>query len=324
MWNNKSVLVAGGSGMIGRYLVDLLLDLGSKVTVVSLDNPIGLNPKAQFICTDLMHFQNCLDVCYNQDYVLNLLGVKGSPNITRNRAASFLVPQVMLSYNLMEAARRQKVERYLYTSSIGVYGPSVLFCEDKTWEQPPSPNDKFGGWAKRMGELQAEAYALEYDWKSIVILRPANVYGRYDNFDQYSGMVVPSLIAKVAAATDSLSVWGDGTTIRDFIHASDVARSMIVAMEKMPTVPINIGSGLGTSIKTVVKTVIECSGKSISVSWDDSKSSGDRIRLMDTSRAETLLGFTPTVSLKDGIQDTYDWYVNNKDKMNYHYNVMDD
>ena len=132
----------------------------------------------------------------------------------------------------MEAARRCGVDRFLYTSSIGVYSPSEIFHEDDVWNTFPSPNDRFAGWAKRMGELQAEAYAIEYGWERISIVRPANVYGPFDNFDPGSAMVIPSLINRATSGENPLLVWGDGSQIRDFVHADDVARGMLVVVEK--------------------------------------------------------------------------------------------
>ena len=162
------------------------------------------------------------------DIVFNLAGVKGSPAMANERPASFLVPTITFSYNMMEAARREGVERYLYTSSIGVYAPAEYFREDDVWKTFPSPHDRFAGWAKRMGELQAEAYKIEYGWDKISIVRPANVYGPYDNFDPANAMVIPSLIYRALDGEAPLTVWGDGTPIRDFIHARDVARGMML------------------------------------------------------------------------------------------------
>ena len=109
--------------------------------------------------------------------------------MTAQKPASFFVPTITFNTNMMEAARRCKVKKYLYTSTIGVYAPAEVFYEDDVWKTFPSPNDRFAGWAKRMGELQAEAYAIEYGWKDIAIVRPANVYGPFDNFDPTNAMV---------------------------------------------------------------------------------------------------------------------------------------
>ena len=163
-----------------------------------------------------------------KDVVFHLAGVKGSPKMTLERPASFFVPTMQFSLNMMEAARRANVGHYLFTSSVGVYQPAEVFVEDDVWSTFPSPNDRFAGWAKRMGELQAQAYDIEYGWKNISVVRPANVYGPFDNFDPHNAMVIPSLIHRAVNEAGPLKVWGDGTAIRDFIHAEDVARGMMV------------------------------------------------------------------------------------------------
>ena len=103
--------------------------------------------------------------------------------MTAERPASFFVPTLQFSLNMMEAARRSGVNHYLFTSSVGVYQPAEIFKEDDVWSTFPSSNDRFAGWAKRMCELQAEAYKKEYEWENISVVRPANVYGPFDNFD---------------------------------------------------------------------------------------------------------------------------------------------
>ncbi len=258
-FKNKEVLVTGGTGMIGYQLVKLLLECESKVTVVSLDEGTGYD-KVKFIKSDLRNFENCLEVTKNKDIVFHLAGVKGSPKMTSEKPASFLVPTLMFSINMMEAARRNKIENYLFTSSVGVYEPKEVLREEDVWKSFPSPNDRFAGWAKRICELQAESYEIQYKWNKISIVRPANVYGPFDNFDIDNAMVIPSLIKK-AVENDSLIVWGDGTPIRDFIYSEDVARGMMFAVQKNIIEPINLGSGNGYQIKEIAETIIKILNK---------------------------------------------------------------
>ena len=156
-YKNKKVLVTGGTGLIGRPLLDMLISEEANVTCVSLDKPSDLNKKINFVKADLRIFDNCLKICKGQDLVFNLVGVKGSPKMCKEKPASFYVPTIMFSINMMEAARQANVERYLFTSSIGVYHPADIFNEDDVWSTFPSENDRIPGWAKRVGELQAEA-----------------------------------------------------------------------------------------------------------------------------------------------------------------------
>ena len=322
IYKNKKILVTGGTGLIGRPLVEMLIEAGAKVRIASLDDPSRAHPEADFRRVDLTQFENCMGVCEKIDFVFNLVGIKGSPAMTAKKPASFFVPTIMFNTNMMEAARRCGVERYLYTSTVGVYSPAEIFYEDDVWKTFPSENDKFAGWAKRMGELQAEAYKIEYGWDKIAIVRPANVYGPYDNFDPANAMVIPSLIRRALDGENPFVVWGDGSVIRDFIHAKDVARGMTLAMEKGLGQPINLGSGEGVSIKKIVEIVVGNMKAKPEVVWDTSKPTGDKKRLMDVSRAKTLLGFEPIISIEEGIKEVMAWYEENKDIVSKRYNVF--
>ena len=321
MYAGKKVLVTGGTGLIGRPLVRMLIEQGAKVRIASLDDPSRAHPQAEFMQVNLMQFDNCLKVCNGMDQVFQLAGIKGSPAMTTQRPASFFVPTMTFNLNMMEAARQCKAAKYLFTSSVGVYSPAEIFYEDDVWKTFPSENDKFPGWAKRMGELQAEAYRIEYGWDQTAIVRPANVYGPYDNFDLTTGMVVPSLIRRAVDGEDPLVVWGDGSSVRDFIYTDDVALGMLVAMEKMPGKPINLGSGTGVRIKDLVEVIVKHLKHKPKVIWDSSKPAGDKIRLMDMSRAQAL-GFKPRVSLEEGVAKTMEWYAQNRDQVIKRYNVF--
>jgi len=320
-YENKKVLVTGGTGLIGRPLVEMLIEAGAKVRIASLDDPSRAHPAAEFLQVDLTKMENCKKAAEGMDMVFHLAGIKGSPKMTKEKPASFFVPTLLFNTNMMEAARLCGVERYLFTSTVGVYGPAEIFYEDDVWKTFPSPNDKFAGWAKRMGELQADAYAIEYGWDKIVIVRPANVYGPYDNFDPENAMVIPSLIKRAIDGENPLVVWGDGTPIRDFIHAKDVARGMMIALEKCPSYPINLGSGQGYSIKQIVEIIVENLDYKPEVIWDTSKPSGDKKRLMDIKKAKAL-GWEPKITIEEGIKETMEWYRKNKDIVNKRYNVF--
>ena len=322
IYKDKKILVTGGTGLIGRPLVEMLIEAGAKVRIASLDDPSRAHPAAEFRRADLTQFDNCLEVCEGMDFVFNLVGIKGSPVMAAKKPASFFVPIILFNTNMMEAARRRGVARYLYTSTVGVYSPAEIFYEDDVWKTFPSENDKFAGWAKRMGELQAEAYKIEYGWDKIAIVRPANVYGPYDNFDPANAMVIPSLIKRALDGENPFVVWGDGSAVRDFIHARDVARGMMLALEKGLGQPINLGSGEGVSIKKLVEIVVSNMKTKPEVVWDTSKPAGDKKRLMDITRAKTLLGFEPAVSIEDGIKEVMEWYEENKDITDKRYNVF--
>lgn len=322
-YSGKKVLVTGGTGLIGRSLVEMLIGVETDVTIVSLDDPSRAPRGSRFIRADLREFGTCMEVCKGQDIVFHLAGVKGSPAMAEIQPASFFVPIISFNTNMMEAARRCGVERYLYTSSIGVYAPAEVFYEDDVWKTFPSSHDRFAGWAKRMGELQAESYKIEYGWDKISIVRPANVYGPYDNFDPKTAMVIPSLIKRAMSGENPLIVWGDGSTIRDFIYYQDVARGMLLAVAKGVNIPVNLGSGTGVSIKELAEVIAEnIPWGPIKIEWDTTKLKGDVKRVMDISRARELLGFNPSISLQEGIKETIAWYKTNFKIADKRYNVF--
>ncbi|MCX6746771.1 MAG: NAD(P)-dependent oxidoreductase [Candidatus Pacearchaeota archaeon] len=318
---DKKILVAGGTGMIGKSLVDILLKEGAQIRIASLDDSSRANPEAEFVKADLRDYENCLKVCDGRDYVFNLLCVKGNPKVTKEKPASFFDSIILFDTNLLRAAKKVDVERYLYTSTLGVYSPAEIFMEDEVWKTMPSENDWFSGWAKRMGELQAEAYKIEFNWKTIDIARPANTYGPYDNFDSVNAMVVPSLIKRVVDGENPLMVWGDGSSIRDFVYTEDIAEGIAMILEKNPGIPVNLGSGRGYSIKELVNVILVNVKNPPEVIWDSSKPSGDKKRIMDVSRAKKM-GWQPRVSLEEGIKKTIKWYDENKETAGDRYDVF--
>lgn len=308
MFKNKNVLVTGGAGMIGRELVTMLLKKEANVFVADLKKPHDMKDKVTFVNVDLREYSSCLKICKNMDYVFNLVGIKCSPRVCIEEPAKIMGPMMQFNTNMLEAAMQNNVKWYLYTSTVGVYQPAEVLKEDDVWKTQPSKNDWFGGWAKRMGELQCLAYQKQYGEGKCSIVRPANVYGSHDNFDLDSAMVVPSLIRK-AFSNNKLHVWGDGSAIRDFIHARDVARGMIFAVENKITEPLNLGSGDEISIKRIAEAVSREAG--VEIEWDTSKPTGDPRRVFDMTKAKSY-GFTPEISIEDGIKETIEWYLKNK------------
>ena len=303
-YKGKKVAVSGGTGMIGVPLVEMLIEAGARVRIASLDDKSRAHPEAEFMRVDLRVLENCMAVCDGMDIVLSLAGIKGSPKMMVERPASYFVPQLLFNTSLMEAARQCKVERYMYTSSIGVYAPAEVFQEDTVWKTFPSQNDRFGGWVKRMGELQAEAYRIECGWDKISITRPANVYGPFDNFDPANAMVVPSLIKRVLDGENPLVVWGDGSNIRDIVHARDVANGILIVVMKGVQEPVNLGCGEGVTVKQVAEIVARNAPTPPQIEWDTSKPTGDKKRIMDISRARSY-GWEPQISLEEMVEKRY-------------------
>ena len=302
----SKILITGASGMVGKHLVDMCLQKGYfvKGTDIRYDDRYGTySENFHFELGNLNNYQRCLELVNGVDVVFHVAGVKGSPKRAAEQPNDYFTPMLQMNTNMAEAARIGKVEWYVYTSTIGVYQPAKVFKEDDVWKTFPSENDKYAGWVKRLGELQLDCFETHYGLKNYSIVRPANIYGEYDNFGEES-TVIASLVKK-GCNDKLLSVWGDGTPIRDFIHAEDVARGILMSYENKITEPINLGSGDGVRIRDIASIVATHYGKEIE--YDTTKPNGDEIRLMDMTRANSY-GFTPEVDLETGIKEVIKYY----------------
>ena len=303
------ILITGASGMVGKHLVDMCLDKGYYVRGVDirLDDRY-LEEKYwgdnfDFFQADLRDFDRCKVLVDDIDVVFHVAGVKGSPKRAAEQPNDYFTPMLQMNTNIAEASRLEGVDWYVYTSTVGVYQPAEVFKEDDVWKTYPSENDKYAGWVKRLGELQLDCFETHYGLKNYSIVRPANIYGEYDEFGEES-TVIASLVKK-GYHNDLLSVWGDGTPIRDFIHAEDVARGILMSYENQITEPINLGSGDGVRIKDIASIVATHYGKEIE--YDTTKPNGDNKRLMDMTRANSY-GFYPEVDLETGIKRVIKYY----------------
>ena len=303
------ILITGASGMVGKHLVDMCLDKGYYVRGIDirLDDRY-LEEKYwgdnfDFFQADLRDFDRCKVLVDDIDVVFHVAGVKGSPKRAAEQPNDYFTPMLQMNTNIAEASRLEGVDWYVYTSTVGVYQPAEVFKEDDVWTTYPSENDKYAGWVKRLGELQLDCFETHYGLKNYSIVRPANIYGEYDEFGEES-TVIASLVKK-GYHDDLLSVWGDGTPIRDFIHAEDVARGILMSYENKITEPINLGSGDGVRIKDIASIVATHYGKE--TEYDTTKPNGDNKRLMDMTRANSY-GFYPEVDLETGIKRVIKYY----------------
>lgn len=312
----KKCVVTGGTGMIGREIVHLLVQLGALVKVISLDD-VNLGVGVEHVRGDLTDFEFCLEQLRHADFVFHVAGIKGSIEVTRSRPASFLVPLLMFNTNVLEAARRNKVKKVVYTSSIGAYANAEIFIESENRDGPPM--DAYPGWAKRTAELQISAYREQYglDWS---IVRPCNVYGPGDNFDPNNAMVIPTLMMRIARGERPVKVWGDGSAVRDFAFSRDVAMGTLQALYYGTRGDIvNLGSGVGYTVRELVETLREFID--FEYEFDATKPSGFPRRVMDITRAREWIHYSPNTSLRQGLEETWNWFMSNQDeylkKQNY-------
>ena len=302
-------LVTGGTGMIGGEVVRLLKLMGAKVTCVSLDK---LKPikKVKYVYGDLADYNFCKKLCYKKDYLFHVAGIKGSVIVTKKKPASFFVPLLMMNTNILEAARLNNVKKIVYTSSIGAYSPAKIFYEKKD-NFDKQPMDMFPGWAKRMAELQIKSYQIQYKMKNISIVRPSNIYGPGDNFDEKNAMVIPSLISKITKSKNgTIDVWGNGSAERDFLFSTDCAIGIIKACIIGSNMEVlNLGFGKGFKIKDIISTLQKI--KNFNVKYDISKPAGFPKRIMNMNKTKKVLNFKPNFSLGEGLKITWDWFQKN-------------
>ena len=316
-FNAKNVLVTGGSGLIGRQVVELLACANACLRSVSLDRII-VNAKADNIVGDLVNMDFCKEIVRDMDYIFHLAGIQGTVQTSSSKMASHFVPTLMMNTNLLEAARLSKVKKLVYTSSIGAYAEnSILRESDYKVESVPM---SFAGWAKRMAELQIYSYKVQYGIDTFSIVRLSNIYGPGDNFNPETAMVIPALMQRIFNGEDPLVVWGDGTVVRDFLYSRDAAEGILLALHHGTAGDfVNIGSGKGHSIRDII-TAMQ-SFINFNYVFDAAKPSGAPMRIMDISKAANLLGFIPSTDLATGLKHTWEWFMDHsgeyKNKMNY-------
>ncbi len=300
MFKNKRVVVTGGTGLIGRKVVDLLYKEGAIITVLA-DKGKRIKSGVEYTFGDLASdFEFCQFWTEGVDYVFHIAGMKGSPQVTSSKPASFLVPLLQMNTNVLEACRINGIKNVVYTSSIGVYSQAEILRESN---KQRIPMDFYPGFAKWAAEIQIQAYRKEYGLHYSIV-RPSNVYGEGDNFNPETAMVIPSLIGKILRGDDPVIVWGDGNEIRDFVYSRDVAQGIIQAMEYGTADSfVNLGGAKPYSIKDVVDILKKLTGARFQ--FDLTKKSGYHKRVMDISLAHKLIGYNPKTTLGEGLEKVW-------------------
>ena len=316
-FRKRKVLVTGGTGLIGRQVVEILESAGARVTIVSLDDVV-VHDEAEHIRGDLTDFAFCREVIRGMDDVFHIAGIGASVSAAKSKIASHFVPTLMMNTNVLEACRLNGVDRVVYTSSVGAYALSDVFRESE-YRIDSAPMD-FAGWAKRMAEAQVHAYNVQYGLTNFATVRPSNVYGPGDNFDPTNALVIPSLMYRIFHGENPLVIWGDGSAVRDFVYSRDCAEGIIQALVYGTGGGfVNLGSGVPHSIKELVE--IMKSFIDFNYRFDTEKPTGAPKRIMDISLARKMIHYDPVTSLRDGLMKTWEWFVQNsgeyRKKVNY-------
>ena len=313
-YKDKNVLVTGGNGFVGSFVVERLLKEGANVSVVSRTQKKFLSHvenDVKFVKGDLLNRDDALKACKDQDFVFHLASKVAGIGYNIEHSGTMMTENSIMSLNVLDAARKSNVERYQYISSTCVYPreASIPTPEGEGMLGDPELSNLGYGWAKRVGELQAKMYAKEFGMK-VSIIRPMNAYGPRDDFDPETSHVIPALIRKIINAKTEVSIWGSGNQTRSFVYVDDVARGMLIALEKLTAPdPINIGTDEEIKIKDLVSMIVNITGMNdLQIKYDKTKPEGQLRKTADTKKAEELIQYKPKYSLEEGLKHTIDWY----------------
>ena len=319
-WRGKKVLVTGGTGFIGSFVTELLLQKGARITTTSksgnLKNVFHLKRDLRIKKTNLADPNQAYIVTKNQDIILNLASKVAGIQFNINHPATMFADNIHIAQNIASSCVKNKVERLLMVSSACVYPRNCTIPTPETegFLDDPEPTNLGYGWAKRVEELIARFYHQEFGLK-IAIARPYNAYGPRDNFDPQISHVIPGLIKRVFEGENPLVVWGSGKQTRSFLYVEDLARGLLETVEKYPEAdPVNLGTDEEVTIAHLAKMIIELSGKNTRITFDKSKPDGQPRRNCDTKKAKDKIGFEAQISLEKGLKKTIDWYRKNDQK----------
>lgn len=321
-WLNKKVLVTGGAGFVGSHLVEKLVKRNARVSVLdnlqngTLGNLSSVEGKFQFIKGDCADPVIAKKACDKQEIVMNLAARVGGIEYNRTHQATMMRDNLLIGANMIEAARKADVERFLVVSSACVYprNCSVPTPESEGFLDEPEPTNGGYGWAKRMAELSGKYYREEFGMK-VGIARPYNGYGPRDHFDPETSHVIPALIKRVFDGENPVKVWGTGRQTRAFLYVEDFAEGLMLTIEKYPVAdPVNIGTDEEVTIARLIEKIIKISGVKTKIEFDTSKPDGSPRRNSDNRKAKEKLGFQAKIGLDEGLRRTVEWYTTFKHK----------
>ena len=304
-WSNKRVLITGGAGFLGSFVVEKLRQRGCKDIFVPRRKDYDL---VEMEAVKRLHKDT------QPNMVIHLAARVGGIGANQANPGKFFYDNLMMGAQLMEIGRQAGVEKFVTISTICAYPKftPVPFKEEDLWNGYPEETNAPYGLAKKMLLVQSQAYRQQYGFNSIVLF-PVNLYGPRDNFDLQTSHVIPALIRKCLEAkrrdASNIEVWGDGSPTREFLYVEDAAEGICLAAERYDSSePVNLGSGMEISIKDLVHTIKRMTGFTGEIIWDTTKPNGQPRRSLDISRAEKHFGFRAKTSFEEGLRLTIEWY----------------
>jgi GDP-L-fucose synthase len=303
---DKRILVSGGAGFLGSFVVEELVSQGCRHVFVPRSIQYDLR-NAECVARLIRDAR--------PQVVIHLAAVVGGIGANRKYAGRFFYDNLIMGCQLMEQARLGNVEKFVAVGTVCAYPKftPVPFKEDAFWDGYPEETNAPYGLAKKMLLVQAQAYRQQYGFNAIYLM-PVNLYGPRDTFDPDRSHVIPALIKKRVDAIENgvprIEVWGTGTASREFLHVEDCARAIVLAAQhyEKPE-PVNVGSGKEITIRDLVDLIARATGFRGDVVWDTSKPDGQPRRCLDVSRAAREFGFEASTDFEEGLRRTIDWYL---------------
>lgn len=305
-WQEQRVIVTGGAGFLGAHLVARLRAMGAGEIFVPRKQDYDLR-EPEAVARMYADFPSAT-------MVIHLAATVGGIGANRKHPGVFFYDNIMMGALTLEYARRAGVPKFVGVGTICAYPKftPVPFKEDDLWNGYPEETNAPYGLVKRMLLVQSQAYRAEFGYNAIHLM-PTNLYGPGDSFDLENSHVIPALIRKMIEASaegrDHVVLWGDGSPTREFVYVKDAAEGIALAAAYYDKPePVNIGSGVEISIKTLAETTAELVGFKGEIRWDTSKPNGQPRRNVDITRAEREFGFRARTNFRDGLRETIDWY----------------
>ena len=304
-WETKRVLVTGGAGFLGRYVVAKLEERGAA--------DIFVPRSADYDLRDRVAIDQAL-ADSRANLVIHLAASVGGIGANRENPGKYFYDNAIMGIQLIEAARVAGVDKFVTIGTVCSYPKftPVPFHEDDLWNGYPEETNAPYGVAKKMLLVQGQAYRQQYGF-NVIHLIPVNLYGPGDNFDPASSHVIPALIKKCIDAQKAgighIDVWGTGAASREFLYVDDAANGIVLGAERYNDAePVNLGVGSEITIRDLVELIARLSGFKGEFHWDPTKPDGQPRRALDTSRAREGFGFVSGTSFEDGLRRTIEWY----------------
>jgi len=309
-YQDKTIVVTGGSGMIGTHMIKELLKRGADVRTHTHENPLKIDDDRIEILNniDLTNIDDCIELIDGADYVIHLAGMIANPKYVPTDF-QITLNQITCLTNVIDACQRCEVEKFIdLNSGTGYPLKDYPLKEEEYWDGEPYISYYGYGWMRRYREKVMEHCSHISDMK-IYISRTTAVFGPHDNFDLETSHVIPALIKRSLKGENPFVVWGTPDVVRDFIYVDDVINGMLLIMDKgNPMEPYNLGSGESITIGRLVESVLTACDLQLNVEWDSTKPTTIPFKLADINKI-TKLGFVPKYTFEQGIRKTIEWYL---------------